>query len=144
MTLNNCLKNNYKQWLKLRLVHICNCLRRLQDQLKVLTSYSFFNYLHYIFNYLYIYIYLMRDAINQRNIQKRATVRKWYVRKYFELEIYPEMHFQGESIIRRSKTNKTTFNITYHPVFRDVRFQKNYMRFLHLMMGIRNYILTFL
>ena len=31
------LKNNYKQWLKLTLVHIC---KRLQDQPKVLTSYK--------------------------------------------------------------------------------------------------------
>ena len=40
MTSNNGLKNNYKQWLKLTLVHICNCLKRLQDQLKVLISYK--------------------------------------------------------------------------------------------------------
>ena len=36
MTSNNSLKNHYKQQPKLALVHICNCLKRLQGQLKVL------------------------------------------------------------------------------------------------------------
>ena len=40
MTSNNSLKNNYKQRLKLTLVHIRNCLKRLLDQLKVLASYK--------------------------------------------------------------------------------------------------------
>ena len=63
--------------------------------------------------------FLIKRAMTQRNIyQKGAAVRKWYIRKYFGLELFPRMHFQGKSIIRRSKI---TFSIIYHPVFRDVR-----------------------
>ena len=131
MKSNNGLKNNYKLRQRLTLVHICNCLKRLQDQLKVLTSYKIIRLILQLLIFLhihihFIYIHFIRDGMNQRNTQKRDTVRKWYVRKYFELDIYPEMHFQRKSITRRSKskTNKITFNITYHPVFWDVRFKR--------------------
>ena len=56
------------------LVHICNCLKRLQDQVKALTSYKIirllfqplaFHYitdrlyvLTYLFSYIYKYIYI--------------------------------------------------------------------------------------
>ena len=29
----------------------------------------------------------------EKYLLEGATVRKWYVRKYFELELFPEMHF---------------------------------------------------
>ena len=42
-------------------------------------------------------------------------MRKWYIRKYFKLELFPE------KVNKEQKQNKITFNISYDPVFRDVR-----------------------
>ena len=46
-------------------------------------------------------------------------MRKWYVRKYFELELFPECTFRESQ--QSGGAEQNNFNITYHPVFRDVR-----------------------
>ena len=46
-----------------------------------------------------------------------------------------------EKINNQEKQNKTTFSITYHPVFGDIR---NILKELHVIMGIRKYFLTFI
>ena len=48
-------------------------------------------------------------------------MRKWYVWKYFELELFPEIHSYLEKVNNRENQNKITSNINYHPVFRDAR-----------------------
>ena len=50
MTSNNGLKNNYKQRLKLTLIHICNCLKRLQDKIH---TYIYIYYIYYIYKTKY-------------------------------------------------------------------------------------------
>ena len=46
-------------------------------------------------------------------------MRKWYIRKYFELELFPECTFRESQ--QSGGAEQNNFNITYHPVFRDVR-----------------------
>ena len=80
MTSRNGFKSNYKQRLKLTLVHICNSLKRLEDQPKVLTSYEIIRLilqpmtfhhitdrlyvLSFLFSYIYIYIFIYIYNIN--------------------------------------------------------------------------------
>ena len=70
------------------LVHICNCLKRLQDQLKVLRSYKIIRLIlqpltiYYIiaclyvltslvsYIYIYIYIYIEREREREREIDR--------------------------------------------------------------------------
>ena len=42
--------------------------------------YKIYIYNIYIYVYIYIYIYIY------------INMRKWYAKKYFELELFPEMH----------------------------------------------------
>ena len=79
---NNGLKSNYRQRLKLTLVHYCNSLKRLQDQLKVLTSYKIIRLIlqplafHYITHRLFVlsslfsYIYIQRQREREIEIDR--------------------------------------------------------------------------
>ena len=58
---------------------------------------------------------LIKDAITI--YYTGAIVRKWYIRKCFERELFLEMHFQR--VINQEKQNKTP--LTYYPVSWDVR-----------------------
>ena len=58
---------------------------------------------------------LIKDAITV--YYTGAIVRKWYIRKYFEQELFLEMHFQR--VINQEKQNKTP--LIYYPVSWDVR-----------------------
>ena len=56
MTSSNGLKSNYES-LKLTLVYICNSLKRLENQPKVLTSYKIIRLILQPLTFHYIYIY---------------------------------------------------------------------------------------
>ena len=65
MTSNNSLNNSYKNRLKLTLVHICKSLKRLWDQLKVLTSYKIIQ--HILTTHISLHIFLFISS--RRSIQ---------------------------------------------------------------------------
>ena len=57
--------------------------------------------------------YLIKDAITEKkNLLEIATLRKWYLQKYFELELELRDAIL-EEVKNQEKQNKITINITH-------------------------------
>ena len=96
---------------------------------------------------------LNRMCSNNEFFDKRCNglekylLERGYIEKMVRKEILRARAIPRDALLEKvnnqDKQNKTTFNITSHPVFRGVR---KILEELHviLMMGIRKYFLTFL